>query len=457
MVKVGVIGAGISGLTTAFYLARFLQERGEEFSVDVYEKSDRPGGTIHSIRKEGFLIEEGPNGFLDSKPSTLRLCGELGIGDKLLPADESSRRRYILLNGKLILVPAKPGQFLKSEIMSFKGKLRLFCEGLIKKGETEKDETIAEFGRRRIGREAVENLLDPMVTGIFAGDPESLSLRACFPRIWEMEQEYSSLTRALMAVKKKKKNAGPAGPGGNLTSFAEGTDYLIGNMAQRNDLNVFLNTEVKAIHFSENSWYVEESNKAYDILVSAVPAYAFSRLLKKLEPSASEIVNRIPYSPMAVVGLGYRRELVCEKIDGFGFLIPYKERRKILGALFSSRIFPDRAPEDYELIQVMLGGARFTEISAMDDKTVLETALEELSSILSLNSKPDFIHLTRYKKAIPQYRRGHLLLLENLKEKLAPFKGLFFTGNAFTGIGINDCTKAGLETAEAALSYLERQ
>ncbi|MFW6160791.1 MAG: protoporphyrinogen oxidase, partial [Acidobacteriota bacterium] len=420
MVKIGVIGAGISGLTTAFYLAKYLQERGEDFTVDIYEKSNRPGGTIHSCKKEGFLVEEGPNGFLDSKPSTLRLCGELGISEKLLPADESSRRRYILLNGKLILVPEKPGQFLKSEIMSFKGKIRLFCEGLIKKGEAEKDETIAEFGRRRIGREAVENLLDPMVTGIFAGDPESLSLRACFPRIWEMEQEYSSLTKALMAIRKKKKSAGPAGPGGNLTSFEDGTDYLIKKMAGRKELNVFLNKEVKKIDFSDDSWLIEISNKVYDVLVSAVPACAFSGLLTELVPTASEIVDRIPYSPMAVIGLGYRRELVYGKIDGFGFLIPHREKRRILGALFSSRIFPDRAPEDYELIQVMLGGARFTEISAMDDKTVLELALEELSSILGLNSRPDFIHLVRYKKAIPQYRRAHLSLLENLKEKLAP-------------------------------------
>lgn len=456
MVKICVIGAGISGLSAGFYLAKFLKEQKEDFVLDVFEKEERPGGTILSLSEEGFLVEGGPNGFLDSKPSTLQLCSELNLSSKLLPANSSSKRRYIFLKNKLILVPEKPGKFLKSDIMSLKGKIRLFMEGMIRKAQADKDETIAEFGRRRIGQEAVENLLDPMVTGIFAGDPATMSLRACFPRIWEMEQKHGSLTKALINTMKQRKTSGPAGPGGTLTSFLEGTGYLIKRLAEDHSLNLKLNTEIKEIDYSQGKWFVDKKdNFPYDILVCAAPSYIFAELLKNLSLSVSQKAACIPYSPMAVLGLGYKKEAVQDKIDGFGFLIPHKERRKILGCLFSSQIFPGRAPEGYELLQVMVGGARFSEIADYSYSQILDFSLEELKSILGIEDKPDFIKIFRYDKAIPQYRVGHLALLDQIKRDLQPLKGLFFTGNAYYGIGINDCTKNGLEIAQSVISYLK--
>ncbi|MFQ6110109.1 MAG: protoporphyrinogen oxidase, partial [Candidatus Aminicenantales bacterium] len=334
MVRIGIIGAGISGLSTAFYISKFLREEKENFILGVFEKEERPGGTIISQNKDGFLVEGGPNGFLDSKPSTLHLCSELNLNSKLLPANSSSQRRYIFLKDRLILVPEKPVKFLKSDIMSFKGKIRLFMEGAIRKGIAKKDETVSEFGRRRIGREAVENLLDPMVTGIFAGDPETMSLKACFPRIWEMEQKYGSLTKAMISIMRERKTSGPAGPGGTLTSFLEGTEYLIKKLAEEESSNIKLNSEVRAIDYSCGRWFVNNENSPYDVIVSAAPSYVLAELIKPLSSSLFEKAVHISYSPMAVIGLGYKKEAVENKIDGFGFLIPHKERRKILGCLF---------------------------------------------------------------------------------------------------------------------------
>ncbi|MFQ5722025.1 MAG: protoporphyrinogen oxidase [Candidatus Aminicenantales bacterium] len=454
MVRIGIIGAGISGLSTAFYISKFLREEKENFILGVFEKEERPGGTIISQNKAGFLVEGGPNGFLDSKPSTLHLCSELNLNSKLLPANSSSQRRYIFLKDRLILVPEKPVKFLKSDIMSFKGKIRLFMEGAIRKGIAKKDETVSEFGRRRIGREAVENLLDPMVTGIFAGDPETMSLKACFPRIWEMEQKYGSLTKAMISIMRERKTSGPAGPGGTLTSFLEGTEYLIKKLAEEESSNIKLNSEVRAIDYSCGRWFVNNENSPYDVIVSAAPSYVLAELIKPLSSSLFEKAVHISYSPMAVIGLGYKKEAVENKIDGFGFLIPHKERRKILGCLFSSQIFPGRAPEGYELLQVMAGGARFSEIVNYSNGQILDFSIQELKSILGIGDSPDFIKIFRYPLAIPQYKVGHLILLEQLKKELHPFKGLFFTGNAYYGVGINDCTKNSREIAQSAIAYL---
>ncbi len=456
MVRIAIIGSGISGLSTAFYLAKFLKEQKEDFFLDVFEKEERLGGTILSLSEEGFLVEAGPNGFLDSKPSTLQLCSDLKISSKLLPANSSSKRRYIYLKDKLVLLPEKPAKFIKSDIMSFKGKMRLFMEGMIRKGQADKDETIAEFGRRRIGREAVENLLDPMATGIFAGDPETMSLKACFPRIWEMEQEYGSLTKALISIMRQRKTSGPAGPGGTLTSFHAGTEYLIKSLAKDNSLNIKVNTDIRQIDYSQGKWYLgNKDNSPYDILVCTAPSYVLAELLKSLSLPVSQKATCIHYSPMAILGLGYKKEAVKEKIDGFGFLIPHKERKNILGCLFSSQMFPGRAPEGYELLQVLVGGARFSEIATYSDSQILDFSLKELKSILRIGASPDFIKIFRYDKAIPQYRVGHLALIEQMKKGLKPFKGFFFTGNAYYGVGINDCTKNSFETAQSAISYLK--
>lgn len=456
MVRIGIIGAGISGLSTAFYLTKSLGEQNQNFVLDIFEKEGRPGGTILSLKKDGFLVEAGPNGFLDSKPSTLQLCSDLNISSKLLPASSSSKRRYIFLKNKLILVPEKLGKFLKSNILSFKGKLRLLMEGMVRKGRADKDETIAEFGRRRIGQEAAENLLDPMVTGIFAGDPETMSLKACFPPIWEMEQRYGSLTKALVKIMRQRETSGPAGPGGTLTSFLEGTEYLIKRLAEKKSINLKLKTKVKKIDYSQGKWFVDDKNYLpYDILVCTSPSYILGELLKNLSFSASQKAVSIPYSPMAVLGLGYKKEAVQDKIDGFGFLIPHKERRKILGCLFSSQIFPGRAPEGYELLQVMAGGARFPEIVSSSNGEILDFSLKELKSILGIEASPDFIKIFRHDKAIPQYRVGHSALLEQIKRELKPFKGFFFSGNAYHGVGINDCTNNSFKTAQSIISYLE--
>jgi len=293
-----------------------------------------------------------------------------------------------------------------------------------------------------------------MVTGIFAGNPWKMSLKACFPRIWEMEQTYGSLTKALFAIKRKRKSAGPAGPSGILTSFHEGTQYLIDSLAGRKDINLLLNRPAKKISYSNNGWKV--NGKSYDIVISALPSYVFAELIEGFAGNAAKKLREIPYSPMSVVGIGFKKDITSGKNDGFGFLIPNREKRKILGCLFSSNIFPGRAPKGYDLLQVMLGGARFTEIIDMTDDEIKKLAIDEIRSILRLNGDPDFVKIFSWENAIPQYMRGHLDLIDEIKEDLKDFDSLFFTGNAYYGIGINDCTKAAYETAETVASYLKK-
>ncbi len=454
MVKIGIIGGGISGLATGHNLANLLDNEEVKYTIDVLEKEKNPGGTIRSIRKKGFTVESGPNGFLDSKPWTLELCDSLGLTEKLYLADNSAKRRYIFYKGKLIRVPTNPPQFLKSRLMSLKGKMRLGMEIFIPRGKPDVDETIAEFGTRRIGREAVENMLDPMVTGVFAGDPYKMSLKACFPRIWEMEQEHGALTKALIHIARRRKTSGPAGPGGTLTSFEKGTQFLVDTLTKDKRLNVKTGTGIKKIEKTKTGWKV--NGKTYDVVIMAIPTPVSAELLESTDEKLAEKMRSIPYSPMAVFGMGFKKEITTPNIDGFGFLIPNKEGRKILGCLFSSNIFPNRAPEDYDLLQVMMGGARNKGIRDMSDKKMKELAVSEIKDILNLKGDPDFVQTVKWDNAIPQYLRGHLKLVEQIESKVKKQKGLFVTGNAYYGIGVNDCTRSAMETAEKVRMHIVR-
>jgi oxygen-dependent protoporphyrinogen oxidase len=465
MTRIAIIGAGISGLATAHAIERLAAQRGLEVSVTVLEKEPRTGGKIWSIRQEGYLCEWGPNGFLDSKPMTLELCERLGISARLARSSDNARKRFIYSQGELHRLPENGPMFLRSNLISWRGKLRLAGELFVPPRRDAIDETLAAFARRRLGPEALDKLIGPMVSGIFAGDPETMSLQSCFPRIRELEQEYGGLLRAMLKLAKKKKAerkagkevASAAGPGGVLTSFVEGIQVLTDATSIGLAGKVRTDAAVVALHPLDGGWDVELASGerlAVDLVVSAAPAHALRDLVKPLDRELAELIAGIPYAPMNVICCGYARERIARDLDGFGYLIPRKEGRSILGTLWDSSIFPQRAPEGHVLLRSMMGGATNPAAIELGDDEVLARTMGDLREIMGIKARPDFVRIFRHPQAIPQYLPGHARRLAAVAERLQAHPGLFVTGNAFFGVGLNDCVHAANRAAEQVAKRL---
>ncbi|TNF49239.1 protoporphyrinogen oxidase [bacterium] len=464
--RIIVIGAGISGLTAAYFLRKKARLSGRSIRVDIIEKEAHVGGKFTARREEGYLVEGGPNGFLDSKPWTMDLVRDLGMEDTLLPSNEAAARRFIYSRGKMHELKASPVSFFKSNLLSLSGRLRIIGELFAPATPPGNDTSLAEFARRRLGEEALERMLDPMVSGIFAGDPERMSLQACFPRIAELEKTYGGLIRALMKIAAERKKAkkggqevvassGPSGPGGVLTSFKEGVSTLTERLASEFSGHVHTASGVSSVVRDGNGWIVRTLSGEIraDAVVLAVPADGAAGILAEVAPQSARIINQIPYSPMAVVGLGYDISDLGEPPHGFGYLIPSVERRKILGALWTSSIFPGyRSPEDRVLIRVMVGGARDHTTPFQSDTELVETAKTELGATMGLHVQPVFTTIFRWEKAIPLYTVGHLDRLRSAEDALPG--GLVLAGNAYRGVGINDCVRESEVAAEKALEML---
>ncbi len=465
MTRIAIIGAGISGLSTAHAVERLAAERGLDVAVTVLEKESRTGGKIWSIKDEGFLCEWGPNGFLDSKPMTLELCERLGISDQLARSNDNARKRFIYSQGELHRLPENGPMFLQSRLISWPGKLRLAGELFVPPRRDDVDETLAEFARRRLGPEALDKLIGPMVSGIFAGDPETMSLQSCFPRIRELEREYGGLLRAMVKMARQKKaerKAGKqvssaAGPGGVLTSFVDGIQALTDATARRLNGTVRTGAAVAGLRALDGGWEVEldDGGKlSVEVVISAAPAYVLGELLRPLDRHLAELVLGIPYASMNVICCGYQRERIARDLDGFGYLIPRREGCRILGTLWDSSIFPRRAPEGHVLLRSMMGGATNPGASQLSDAEVLSLTLADLGKIMGITAKPDFVRIFRHPQAIPQYLSGHARRLAAIDERLPEHPGLFITGNALYGVGLNDCVHAANRTAEQVVKAL---
>lgn len=454
MKRIVIVGGGLSGLTLAYVL---LQKK-PDIEISVLEADDRPGGKIWTEQVERFLCERGANGFLDNKPRTLELCKSLGI--EPVRSNENSKKRFIFVNGKLNALPESPPAFIKSDLISWPGKLRMLLEYNAPKGPD--DETVADFIMRRLGREALEKLIDPMTSGIYAGDPYNMSMKSCFPRIKELEQEYGGLFRALLKIRKQKKqqqreakrkdgeSTVSVAPGGTLTSFYNGAQTMTDALAKKLGSRLNLGTMVHSVTKNGNAYQVHTSKDTLDadIVVLASPAYASSDILKELDRAMSETLSGIPYPHVAVVCFGYSKEKIGHPLNGFGFLVPHIEGRKILGTLWDSSIFPNRASEGHALLRTMVGGAKAPDMAMHADEQIISMVFDELKPILTLKTDPDMVKIYRWEKAIPQYLLGHSEKLKALDEKLRSYSGLYLAGNAYRGIGMNDCVENGYKLAD---------
>jgi len=463
-----VVGGGISGLAAAYLLREKAKAAGVEIGITLLEKESRLGGKIWSIKEEGYLCEWGPNGFLDNKPQTLDLCKALHADDRLLRSNDNARKRFIFSGGILNRLPENGPSFLKSSLISWPGKLRLAMEPFIPQYRGTEDETLAAFGRRRLGEEALNKLIAPMVSGIFAGDPETMSLKSCFPRIAELEAEYGGLIKAMLRLAKKKKAdvaagkvvASAAGPGGVLTSFRDGIQTLTDILAAELGMTVIRSGEgtVRVTKGDSVPWRVVTERGEYpaDAVILATPAYASADFLDGVDAAISGVLRQIPYATMTVVCFGYEQERISYDLNGFGYLIPKQEKLSTLGTLWDSSMFENRAPAGKVLLRSMMGGACFPQYIKLSDAEVEQRVRFDLEKTMGITAAPSFIRIFRHEKAIPQYTAGHGKRLEALTELVGRQPGLVLTGNSYRGIGLNDCVAAAHRGAEEALAQLQR-
>lgn len=458
MLEILIIGGGISGLTVAH--ASGLGNRPDK--CELWESTGRLGGTIGTDRVDGYSVDWGPNGFLDREPLTLQFVDELGLRDCLEPANPKSEKRFIAKRGRLHPVPFSPGKMLTTGLLSPLEKARVFCEPFIPARRVNDDESVFEFAARRIGRAAAETFVDPMVSGVYGGLARELSLPACFPIMREMEMRYGSLVKALIARSRekrratasagpaKRKSGGPAGPGGKLTSFLTGLDILIQRLGERLHEIIRLNRQIAWIRRTEDGWEIGDSTgrtvQARRVVV-ACPTYAAAPMFREFDRELAEAFDSIPYAPIIVMGTGHRREDINHPLDGFGFLIPRNQGIRTLGSIWTSSIFSERAPEGRVQLRSMLGGAGDPAVLELSDTQLWETLRRELDPFIGIRKDPEFIRIFRWEKGIPQFKLGHRDRREKLERLVARHSGLFMAGNAYYGVGLNDCVKMSYRVA----------
>jgi len=439
-----IVGGGISGLSLAY----FLLKRNPELDLKLIEAEKRAGGKIITEKVSGFLCEGGVNGFLSNKPSTITLAQELNI--EAVKGSESAKKRYILIDGKLTEVPSNPLKFFLSSLLSFSGKIRMIREYFIPPLKEEKDESVEEFVSRRVGREFYEKLIDPMSTGIYAGDSSRMSMKSCFPKVYFLEKKYEGLIKGLLALKKERKDV-KAQPETVLMSFKGGMLELINSLESKLEGKIIKGKKVTGCNYKNGTYRVFlESGEtiATKKIIFACPAHETAQIVKDFDKELSDILNSIPYPPLSVVALGFKREQIGFGTDLYGFLVPYREKRKILGTLFDSSIFPNRAPEGYVLLRSMIGGRRTPELALLPDEKLIDLALSELREIIKIKGEPKFIKIFRWERAIPQYEVGHEEKLKRINQILEKYPGLYLTGNAYRGVSVNDCIENSLNLSE---------
>jgi len=441
-----VLGAGIGGLACAYYAKK------AGLSVELIEETSRPGGVIRSLRKDGFLLEFGPN-TVQPTAELMEIIRDLELSGEVVLADEKSPR-YIQLKGSLHQIPMSPAAIFKTDILTFFGKLRLLLEPLIPADRNENDESIAVFFRRRLGKEATEKLLWPFVSGVWAGDPEKLSMKSTFGTLFEYEKKHGSLLKGFLKNLKEIKSKAAAVPKG-LLNFKEGLEVLAVKLAAFLQKEMIYGeiTEEVIPPISPNQfprWKIRTSHREItsDFLVFALPTRDVSKLVKPFASGTAWSLSEIPTVPIAVIHLGCNKNSLNRELDGFGFLTGSQERSDILGCLWNSSLFPNRAPQGKELLTVLIGGAKQGEKVFLNDTLITHKVYASLAPILKFREFPEVLAIYRHEAAIPQYTLGHPSRLKVFENAQKSFPGLRFAGNYLNGIGVGNVIQLSKKVAE---------
>ncbi|MFL5348058.1 MAG: protoporphyrinogen oxidase [Hyalangium sp.] len=457
MTVIAVIGGGISGLALAYRL----RARGKD--AVVLEGENRLGGNIQTRQRDGLVTEAGPNSFLDREPATRELAKGLGIEELIRAADPAAKARYLYTRGQLRAVPASPPAFLKSDLLPLGARLRVVAELFTGRAPEGVDESLGAFGRRHLGTRATSVLLDAVQTGIYAGDMEALSVGATFPQLTKLEREHRSLILGAIRSQGAQRKALAAGSGGSqklrgaLSTFEGGMQTLVEGLTRALGPAARTGAKVEGLQPSQDGWRVSvrEHGRQAELLASkvvlATPAYVTAGLVRPLDERLAALVEGIAYAPIAVVHLGYAQGSTPAP-DGFGFLVPGLEKRRLLGAIHASTVFPFRAEDGKVLYTCMIGGAKRPELVGLDEEALVTLAREELKELAGVTASPVFTEVFRWTRGIPQYNVGHLERVAAIDSALARLPGLHLAGNAYKGVGINDCIRNALALGDALAS-----
>ena len=478
--RTAIIGGGIAGLAAAYELEQ-ARKTGANVEYTLFEARERLGGCLASEIVDGAVLERGPDSFLTEKPAGAELCREVGLGAELTPSNDAERKTYIVVRNRLVslpdglmfLVPTKLIPTALTRLFSLPTKVRMGLELLHPPRPGGQDESVAALVERHFGREAVERLADPLLSGIFGGDASQLSARAVLPRLVEMESEYGSLTRGMLAAHRKMraranaaaqkngKNGGAsAGPRAIFTALRGGMQQLIDALTVRLDSSsVRLSTPVSGIEKTADGWKIEagSTTKRFDALIMASPAWVAGALLSPVDPVLGAELSAIPYSSSITVNLIYDESQLGHLPDGFGFLVPAVEGRSMLACTFVHRKFLGRTPLGKAVFRAFLGGMKNEALISATDTELVAIVRRELSEILGgsvipQSSEPEHTQVSRWHRAMAQYAVGHQERKQRIAERVAAFPGLRLAGNAYDGIGIPDCIRLGRQAAKELLT-----
>ena len=467
MNRIVIVGGGIAGLSAAYYAAKGIPDA----QITLLESSDRWGGKVMTDRVpfgDGqFIIEGGPDTFLATKPFATALCKELGLGERLHGTNPKQKNTYVLHRNRLqplpdglaMMIPTNVQAILKSQLVSWFGKARMGLDFLQPAKALNGDESLGAFVSRRLGREAYENLIEPLMSGIYAGDGDLLSLASTFPYLRDLEIKYGSLARGALQMRKHSNGKAVQGSRSAFltpeTGLAEIVEALV-NYLRSNNVELRLNTQVLSInHLMPETWHLtlETGSLQADALILATPAYGSGTLLASLNPALASALQSIPYASTATVTLAYRQTDLSRALDGYGYVIPRREGRRALACTWTSTKFPHRAPEGYALIRVFVG--RAGQDIPWNENDLLAVAKDELNLTLGITADPVLSRVYLWEKAMPQYNLGHPEILRRIDMALEHYPTLALAGNGYRGIGIPDCIRSG-ELAVERVSTFER-
>jgi len=470
--RIVVIGGGIAGLAAAHRVAELAKENSLSVELTLLEATSRLGGSIVTERVGDFLVEAGPDSFITEKPWALRLCERLGLTSRLISTQSAYQKIYVAHRGKLValpegfflLAPTRLWPFLQTPLFSWPGKLRMASELLIPRGDVNEDESLGSFVRRRFGSEALDRVAQPLVGGIYASDPNQLSLGATMPRFKEMERNKRSVILAMWSEQRRRARNREAGSGARWSLFvtlAGGMQEMVDALAKRlPEGTIRLNTPVMHLSYDEmnKTWRITVGNDETipaDAVILATPTFQTGAIISAIAKDAATELKQISYASTATVSLAYRCENFPRSPDSFGFVVPAAEHRKIMACTFSSLKYPGRAPQDHILLRAFVGGALQPDLFGDDDATMEKNVRDELGSLLGVRAQPIFVRIWRHPNSMPQYYVGHEARIRRIENALDTFPTLAFAGSAYHGVGISDCVRTGEEAAEKIVEQID--
>ena len=407
--KIVVLGAGISGLTAAYLLNK------EGFDVTVLEKKNEVGGSIETVFEGGYLFDRGPNSGLETTPLIEQIIKDLNLKDQFFYANRKGNKRYILRDDVLHPLPMNPKSFFKSKLFSTGGKFRLFAEPFIGRSKDGYYQSIADFVKRRLGQEFLDYAINPFVAGVYAGNPEDLSVKSAFPKLYALEEKYGGLIKGtIKSIKERKNRPEKSKQDAKMFSFSEGMQIFPKAIAEYLGEKVYLNSEVNSVEKISGGFNINYSNAGIsssmncNYIISTIPAYSASALFGQFDAVLAEHLNKIYYPPVFVLYIAYDIRDIGQPLDGFGFLIPAKEKKSFLGAIWSSVLFPNRAGEDKASFTLFIGGARDPEVGSYDRELLIKRVRNEFESLMRIVGEPIYLTYKFWPKAIPQYNLGYI-------------------------------------------------